>query len=216
MVWQRGNRADYDFWSDIGNGPSWSFDGLLPYLERSEAYASANSCTPPLAAVDPEEPRLDSLRRQMDGFHGHDGPVQISYNTYQTALDRPASLALLNALSNSTGHTFPPNHNPDGGDDVSVPLFGTSRSVSPVTGLRSYAASAYLDQPGDVWDRPQLSVVTSAVVSRIVFEGFTAQAVGFISEVDGESYMARLATGGEVILSAGMLFLHYILLASDR
>ncbi len=37
LMWVRGNRADYDAWAAAGN-PGWSYDELLPYFRRSEAY----------------------------------------------------------------------------------------------------------------------------------------------------------------------------------
>jgi choline dehydrogenase len=37
MVWVRGNRADYDSWSDDGC-PGWSFDEILPYFKRAERF----------------------------------------------------------------------------------------------------------------------------------------------------------------------------------
>ncbi|KAI0034677.1 hypothetical protein K488DRAFT_83742 [Vararia minispora EC-137] len=206
MVWQRGNRDDYDAWAyDLGNGPGWSFDRLLPYLRRSESYFAASDRANPLATHTLNSPGLDSLRRHLDNFHGHDGPVQVSHNSYQTALERPASLSLLNALSDRYGHPFVANYNPDGGDAVSVPLFGTSRTVSPHSGLRSYAASAYLDSQSGVWGRPHLSVVTGVIVTHIVFRDTTARSVKFVSEANGTIYEARVAEGGEVILCAGAI-----------
>ncbi|KZV66002.1 GMC oxidoreductase [Peniophora sp. CONT] len=204
MVWQRGNRADYDAWAyTFENGPEWSFDALLPYMERSEAYVQSDLPTPPLA-VPPSTPSAQcGLEKQLSTVHGHDGPVQVSYNSYQTALEQPAAQALLHALSNISGTRITANHNPDAGDSVSVPMFGTSRSVSPTTGLRSYAASAYLDDAHGIWERPNLAIMTGATASRIIFDGTTARGVEFI--VNATTHVARLADGGEVILSAGAL-----------
>lgn len=203
MVWQRGNRADYDAWAyTFENGAEWSYDALLPYMERSEAYLQSDFSTPPLAMSSTTHAARCSLESQLAAVHGQTGPVQVSYNSYQTALEQPAAQSLLNALSNISGTTVTANHNPDAGDSVSVPMFGTSRSVSPTTSLRSYAASAYLDDAPGVWERPNLSILTGAMASRILYNGTTANGVEFI--VNDTTHAARLYKGGEVILSAGM------------
>ncbi|VDB91244.1 unnamed protein product [Peniophora sp. CBMAI 1063] len=204
MVWQRANRADYDAWAyTFENGDEWSFDALRPYMERSEAYLHSELPTPPLTMPHSSLATQHSLESQLSTVHGQEGPVQISYNSYQTALEQPAALSLLRTLSNITGSTVTANHNPDAGDSVSVPAFGTSRSVSPQTGLRSYAASAYLDDAVGVWERPNLAILTGATASRIVLNGTTARGVEFI--IGNNTHVVHLANGGEVILSAGAL-----------
>ena len=202
MVWQRGNRVDYDAWAyTFKNGDEWSFDALLPYLERSESYQRTESLSTTLAMPPFSAITRRNLEDQLSAVHGRDGPVQVSYNSYQTALEQPAAMSLLAALANVSGTTVTANSNPDAGDSASVPMFGTSRSVSPINGLRSYAASAYLDGVSGVWDRPNLAILTGAIASRIVFKGTTAYGVEFI--VNSTTYAARLANDGEVILSAG-------------
>ncbi|KAI0312845.1 hypothetical protein OF83DRAFT_1249877 [Amylostereum chailletii] len=219
MVWQRGSRADYDAWAyAFSNGPGWSFDGLLPYLKLSENFTAPDQRSDPLvppSMLSGTHHNLGTLVDRLDRVHGHGGPTEISYGAYRTALEEPASQALLNALSDNTGTDFPPNPNPDAGSDSSLPFFGTARSVSPRTGLRSYSASAYLDNAGEVWERPGLSIVTGAVVTRIVFEGTVARGVEFISEEDGRKYTAGLAEGGEVILSAGSFFATSVIRATS-
>lgn len=42
MVYIRGNRADYDYWAQLGNR-GWSYQDVLPYFMRSENRHAANS-----------------------------------------------------------------------------------------------------------------------------------------------------------------------------
>lgn len=55
MVYDRGSRADYDGWRQLGN-PGWGFDDLLPYFRKLETYQPGG---------DP-------------GFHGDAGPVLVT------------------------------------------------------------------------------------------------------------------------------------------
>lgn len=37
MVFDRGSKADYDLWRDLGN-PGWGFDDLLPFFIKVSYY----------------------------------------------------------------------------------------------------------------------------------------------------------------------------------
>lgn len=54
MMYLRGNRADFDEWSDLGL-QGWSYEEVLPYFKRSE-----------------------SNERWRNEFHGTDGPLTVS------------------------------------------------------------------------------------------------------------------------------------------
>lgn len=53
MVYIRGNRGDYDHWSQLGN-PGWDYESVLPYFRKAE-----------------------SNREIDDFFHGVDGPLVV-------------------------------------------------------------------------------------------------------------------------------------------
>src|ERR1700728_4640472 len=62
MIYIRGNRADYDGWSQDGF-EGWSYDELLPYFKRSE-----------------------DNERGEDYFHGVGGPLRVSESRSMTPL----------------------------------------------------------------------------------------------------------------------------------
>ncbi|KAI0260709.1 hypothetical protein BC834DRAFT_504041 [Gloeopeniophorella convolvens] len=188
MVWQRGSKADYDIWgTDLGNGEEWTFEELLPFFTRSENWITPSASTPGLFGL------TAAQTRGLAGVHGLGGPVEITYNNFLTDLDVPAAHALVAAAN------IPPNPNPDDGIDLSMPAQGVARTVDPLTGLRSYSASAYFGR--EAQSRENLFVTTNAVASKIVFEGRRATAVEFQS--DGKTYTVNVTK--EVVLAAGSL-----------
>ncbi|XP_052857948.1 glucose dehydrogenase [FAD, quinone] [Drosophila gunungcola] len=64
MMYTRGNRKDYDRWSQLGN-PGWSYDELMPYFRKYEG------------SVVPDA---------EDAFVGRRGPVKISYTETRTEI----------------------------------------------------------------------------------------------------------------------------------
>lgn len=42
MLWNRGGRADYEDWVQLGN-PGWGWDDMLPYFKKSETYSPMSS-----------------------------------------------------------------------------------------------------------------------------------------------------------------------------
>ncbi|KAI0052741.1 GMC oxidoreductase [Auriscalpium vulgare] len=197
MVWQRGSRADYDAWgTTFENGEEWNFDALLPFFMRSESWH------PPEENAAPLFPSEHLNISAVAAFHGTEGPVSVTYNTYLTDLDAPAAQAAVKAAQ------VPPNSNPDGGADASMPATGTARTVTP-NGLRHHAAAAYLST--EVRTRPNLEVLAEATVSRIIFEtkkGKTkATAVEYVS--GGKTYTVEVRK--EVIMAAGAIHTPQIL-----
>ena len=62
MLYVRGNRWDYDHWSQLGN-PGWSYDEVLPYFKRAEH------------------------NEQIENdYHGKGGPLNVTYARYESAL----------------------------------------------------------------------------------------------------------------------------------
>ncbi|THU84486.1 alcohol oxidase [Dendrothele bispora CBS 962.96] len=182
-AWQRSAKNEYDAWGKVfGNGDGWTWEGLMPYFARSERW------TAPPSGEDALLPPAS--------VHGKNGPINISYNTHLSDLDRPLTEAMVNL-------GYPLNDNPDDGDINYLPRDGIPRSVNPMEGKRSYATSAYYTP--EVQARKNLCVLMGAVVSRLVWDKSNGKprAVGVEFVSGGKKYIVNV--GKEVILSAGSL-----------
>lgn len=86
MVYNRGQAADFDHWSALGN-PGWSYQDVLPYFRRGE-----RRC----AARDPADPL----------YRGTDGPLPVTDHDWRD----PVSEAFLAGVA-ALGHTRNPDYN---------------------------------------------------------------------------------------------------------
>ncbi|KAI0063317.1 alcohol oxidase [Artomyces pyxidatus] len=188
VLWQRASREEYDAWGTaLGNGPSWSFDGLEPYFRKAENWTAPPSVILPGAPADPQG---------LLQCHGQEGPVQVSYNTFYPGVIAP-SVAAANVLGIKS------NANPDTGDASG---FATpARAVDPQTGMRSSALTAYFEPNAN---RPNLKVLIGAQATKVAFstktkkgEAKVAESVDFV--VGGTTYTVKAKK--EVILAAGTM-----------
>ena len=93
MAYVRGNKADYDEWSDLGN-KGWSFDEVLPYFKKSEHNEDFN-----------------------DHHHGHQGPLNVTLGKdFQT----PYAQAFLEACQQSG---IPKNRDYNGANQLGSKFF---------------------------------------------------------------------------------------------
>ncbi|KAJ7116266.1 alcohol oxidase [Mycena crocata] len=183
LIWQRGAKEEYDLWStSFGNGPDWTFAGLLPYFKKVETWTA-----PPSSPATIPTNSTSLLRSE----HGTTGPVHISYNNYLTQVDKPSVQA-----AHSLG--VRENFNPDLGDPLG--FSSIARNVDPVKGVRMYASNAYYTPNAN---RKNLILLTGAQVTKVVFDKHTAVATGVEYSVANETYTANVSK--EVILAAGSL-----------
>jgi len=92
VLWQRPSREEFDVWgTELGNGPTWSFDALEPYYRKAENWTG-----PPIKTL-PGGQKDEALEKAF----GRDGPMQISYNNYYPGLIEE-SVAAANALGART------------------------------------------------------------------------------------------------------------------
>lgn len=75
---QRAGKIDYDNWESLGN-PGWGWNGLLPYLKKSENYFSPN----PEAKFPGGTRAEDSKAKELEHvYRGSKGPLPV--RTVQT------------------------------------------------------------------------------------------------------------------------------------
>ncbi|KAI0059929.1 alcohol oxidase [Artomyces pyxidatus] len=182
FLWARASEGDYDVWdTQFGNGPGWSWNGLLPYFKKTESWSK-----PPL--VLPNQTIPESLIQA----HGTNGPLAISYNSY---IPQP----FVPSIEAAENLGIPFNSDPDSGNftDVLLPL----RSISP-HGVRTSSASGYFAPNSG---RKNLLVLTGVRASKINTQSKrgSVAATGVQYVANGTTYTA--SAGKEVILSAGAL-----------
>jgi choline dehydrogenase-like flavoprotein len=212
VLWQRPSREEFDVWgSELGNGPTWSFDALEPYYRKAENWTG-----PPIKTL-PGGRRDDGLGKVF----GRNGPMQISYNNYYPGLIEE-SVAAANALGARTSSNPVSTHCVFcffGKGEFSWELtsnlqetgnatgfFTPARAVDPRSGTRSSALTGYFEPNAE---RKNLVVLTGAEATKVLFKNAgsqnkkthrVAEAVEFVS--GGHKYTVK--ANREVILSAGL------------
>lgn len=148
MLWNRGGRADYDDWVQLGN-PGWSWNDMLPYFKKSETYSPVQS----------SDIGGQYSTREDKSVHGYAGPVNVSFPNYTWN----ASIDLFNAL-NELG--VPTAYDPNAGDVAGASYLPFD--LEPVTQTRNTARRAYFDK---IVHRPNLWVATDKTVTQLLFSG---------------------------------------------
>ena len=182
MIYIRGARLDYDSWRDEHGATGWGYPDLLPYFRRAEDNAR--------------------LRRAGAGaglsalYHGTGGPLRVE--------DLRQVHELTEAfLGSATAAGLPPN------DDFNGPVQdGAGRyQVTQRGGRRWSTADAYLRS---ALRRPNLTVLTDALVTRVAVEG--GRATGVVVRHRGAELTVRAER--EVVLAGGAVNSPQLLLLS--
>jgi choline dehydrogenase len=140
--------------------------------------------------------RAESFGRGADEWHGGEGPLKVS----RPGIRNPLARAFVEA-GQQAGYAYN-----DDSNGASREGFGPI-DITACNGRRSSAASSYL-RPAR--SRRNLSVLTHAHVTRILFEG--RRAVGVSYQRHGRLETARARR--EIVLSAGAIASPHILLLS--
>ncbi|KIA75446.1 hypothetical protein HK57_00090 [Aspergillus ustus] len=178
------SKSNIDAWGKLGN-PGWDWETLLPFYKKSF------SLTLP-SEEKQKELGLDYVEPEYTGI----GPLKASF---PDALDDPVAHAWVETFRGlgkfMSGDPF---------SGMTTGGYTNAATVDPVSKTRSYAGNAYY-QP--VKERPNLRVITGALVERILFSDSTtgegeptATGVQYVKEETSFTITARR----EVILAAGV------------
>ncbi|KAF9528787.1 GMC oxidoreductase [Crepidotus variabilis] len=184
--WSKPTKTDIDAIERLGN-PGWNWTEFIKYSRKSESFHL------------PAQEQLDVYPHTYNpNFRGLSGPIHTSLAPQFHTIDKLMQETLVNK-------GIKPVEDPYGGDISGGWI--ASANIDPKGWKRSYSASGYL-QPN--LHRPNLNVLTDALVARIVFEDKltpaadrTASAVEFLFG-DG-SAIHTVKANREVIVSAGTI-----------
>ncbi|KAF2032262.1 alcohol oxidase [Setomelanomma holmii] len=181
------SRQDLDNWAELGN-KGWGFDDLLPYYRKFETY---HPCGGDLADKVNDKYLDASLR-------GTSGPIKVSFpRTEATWVQEVWPKTILSA-------GYDPSKDSRSGSAIGG--FNQLNTVNPEHNCRSYAAREYYEPNAS---RPNLSLLTSALVSKVLVEntGSEAKASGVQFVVDGTTHTVKVnkevfKAGVEVIVQS--------------
>lgn len=141
--------------------------------------------------------RAENNERGADDYHGDQGPLSVS----NMRIQRPITDAWV-AAAQAAGYRYNPDYN--GPDQEGVSFF----QLTARNGRRCSAAVAYLNP---VKSRPNLRIITHALVQKVVLDGTRATGVIY-RDRSGADHMVRAHK--EVILSGGAINSPQILMLS--
>ena len=185
MAYVRGHPGDFDAWA-AGGAEGWSYDEVLPYFLKAEGFVHS-----------PElHPDLD--------MHGHNGPVGVSV--------RQPILRASTQFVEAAGAAGLKQGDYNGRDRLEPQGVASLFQTTTKDGRRSSTFHAYLEP---AMDRENLTVVTGALVERVLLEAdeevVRATGVAYRTEHGTDE---EVAAGTEVVLCAGAIGSPHILLLS--
>ncbi|KAM0559948.1 hypothetical protein ACHAPJ_003900 [Fusarium lateritium] len=191
MVYDRGSKADYDRWAELGNS-GWQWKTLLPFFKKNEKF------TPPTADIKKEYGVTTD-----PSAHGSSGYIDSSYspffwpttkNIVKATEELDIDISVDQANGNAIGGYFCP-HNLD-----------------PKTLTRSSAQDLY----SAVSQRKNLQLLSGNQVTRIVTKknGSSVKATGVEFAKNRDSARKTVKAKKEVILAAGSIHTPQILQVS--
>jgi choline dehydrogenase-like flavoprotein len=172
MLYVRGNKWDYDHWASLGN-PGWSYSDVLPLFKRSE-----------------------NNEQFKDDFHGQGGPLNVTYQGYESAATRLF-------LEAAATQAIPLNPDYNGARQDGAFMY----QVTHKNGERCSAAKAYLTPN---LSRTNLEILTRAISSKVIVEDGHACGVSYYQGNQLKEVRARR----EVILAGGAFGSPQLLLLS--
>jgi choline dehydrogenase len=186
MVWVRGHPDDFNHWAELG-ADGWSYDAVLPAFKRMEDFVPSNEIT-----VDQDA-------------HGTGGPVGVAVRSPMI----PATRQFVEAAE-AAGI---PRGDYNGRDRFNPAGVSSAHQTNTRKGKRSSTYHAYLE--GEAEARPNLTIITGALVTRVLLEGEGDALAATGIEYCDSTGVSRIAQASrEVILSAGAIGSPHILMLS--
>lgn len=186
MAYVRGHPGDFDAWAASG-ATGWGYSDVLPYFMKSEDLAPSDEI-----AVDAQA-------------HGSGGPLGVSVR----APVIPAARDFVTAAAAAGIPKGDYNGRDRGGPAGVSSLFQTTTRK----GMRSSTFHAFLE--GETEARPNLTIVTHALVTRITLSGEAGAKVATgIEYRDAAGATHSLTAAKEVVLCAGAVGSPQILMLS--
>ncbi|KAJ7627823.1 alcohol oxidase [Mycena polygramma] len=180
MTLGRGHEAEYNVFETLGS-PGWGWKGLIEYFRTSETFA-------------PTPKEMSNLQVEFNATaHGTSGPLQRTLPKWISDVQAPFIEAM-----KSLGVPY----NLDGTSGNNAGMWTSNHSIDS-QGARSSSASAYYEPRKS---RPNLTVITSAQATRILFNASldasgNMVASGVEYHKDGELHTVSAAQ--EVLICAG-------------
>ncbi len=199
MIYVRGQPEDFDHWGQLGNR-GWTWDDVLPFFRKAENWEG-------------KEDAVHGKGGPLFTSHGRDKPLlcraaveagrQLGLEYREDVNDLPSGAGDgIGWVQQTRGPLYPQHSTTTTGSSLTV-----WRETAARVGLgrrRASTARSYL-QP--VLKRPNLQVITGALVHRVLFDG--TRAVGVEYSRNGAT--ERVDVAGEVILAAGAIGSPHIL-----
>ena len=185
MAYVRGHPGDFDAWADAG-ATGWSYSEVLAYFKKSESLAASGDIV-----VDADA-------------HNTTGPLGVSVRS-------PVIAGAQEFVDAAVAAGIPAGdyHGRDrGGPDGVVSLLQTTTRQ----GKRSSTYHAFLE--GEVAERPNLTVITGAHVTRVVLDGSAPLTARGIEYRTADGTTRTVTAEKEVVLSAGAIGSPHILMLS--
>ncbi|KAF6812814.1 choline dehydrogenase [Colletotrichum sojae] len=179
MAFDRGSKADYDAWAELGN-PGWDWENLVPYFKKSTTFHL------------PAQEYVDKWNFTYDPSTYGDGPIQVSFPSWQWP-DRDMQRE---AWIKDMGVPVLDDHGA-GGNNVGLAQLPQNHEGKNVT--RSTSRTGYYDPVAD--SRKNLNLVVKHYASTIKFEEKKAVGVNIVSRETGETSLIK--ANKEVLLAAG-------------
>ncbi|KAJ7693421.1 alcohol oxidase [Mycena rosella] len=184
MVYTRGSKEDFDRFSKVSGDSGWSWDKLVPYMQKNERFVGASD--------------HHNINGQYNpAVHGFSGINSVSLAGFPSPIDSRVIQATTQLKE------FPFNLDMNSGSTLGM---GWGQSTIK-NGTRSSSSTSYLAP--EFLSRPNLHVLLNARVTRILKTSTGAfQTVEFVQDLNGAFHPH------EVVLSAGSVGTPNILMHS--